>query len=209
MEQSICILYIYVGVLFCRWGNRYGSELITVLLVAIVLNNSVNANIFYYHINISNEKSYATAVEMVTRMHVLDDGNVKNIAIIGNMEGYNDDYYLLPQGTRQLGRLRKVNRNLLGNETYIALYLSNVLDFQLSYYNNHPDIPLPEVETHRNDPVSNDWVLEFPICDSETRENLLNDEVVKNMRDWPANDSVKVVGETIVIKLSDETIENK
>lgn len=205
MEQSICILYIFSGVLYCRWAKIRFANVMALLLGIIMLNNSVNANIFYYKMNQCGERTYATAVEMATRIHLLDDGTVKKVAFFGYLKnsGFDADDYYEPDGLRQLGGLKSMNRNLMSGEMYIALYLSNVLDFQLSYYLDHPEAEIPAYKKGKEDPVSEKWKLEFPLCDSETRAALEKSEAVRDMDLWPAADSVKVIGDTVVVKMSE------
>lgn len=203
MEQSLCVLYIFVGVLYCRWANVSMANLAAVCLTAVIANNSVTANVFYYKMNQCNERTYATAVEMATRIHELDDGTITQIAIIGKMDGFDDDYWMEDSGAGQLGALKSLNRNLMSTSRYIALYLSNVLDFQLSYYVDNPDAEVPVFELGVQDPVSQDWELAFPLCDSATTEALEATEEVESMDCWPAAGSVRVIENTVVIKLSD------
>lgn len=203
MEQSICVLFIFVGVVFSRWAKPKFSTLAGCLLVAIVLNNCVTANVFYFYVNKANTASYATAVEMSTRVHLLDNGKIKNIAVIGSMDKYDDEFYMESNGLRQLGGLRSVNRNLLNSDFYTALYLKNMLDFQLSYYSDNPEISVPYVEKNENDPVADDWKLQFPLCDKDTRDKLKDSTTVSEMPCWPASDSIKVIDDTVVIKLSE------
>lgn len=209
MEQSLCLLYIFVGVLYCRWAKECFANIAALVLMAIILNNSVTANIFYYKMNQCSERSYATALEMASRIHQLDDGTIMQIAIIGSTAGFDDNYYFEPSGARQLGVLRQLNRNLMSSSKYISLYLSNVLDFQLSYYNENPDAEMPTHKKGKEDPVSQTWTLSFPLCDTETVEKLQGSDAVQAMGCWPAADSVQAIGDTVIIKLSEPETEEE
>ncbi len=59
------------------------SNFIGLLLSVIVFNFGIQANICYYYLDKCHEFSYAMGAEMMTRIHMLDEGNLKKIAIVG------------------------------------------------------------------------------------------------------------------------------
>ena len=83
MQQSICLCFILIAVLCERWIKPKLSSVMALLLALIVVNNGITANKFYYFMNSTYEKTYATVVEMQTRIHLLDDGTIKYIAFVG------------------------------------------------------------------------------------------------------------------------------
>ena len=205
MEQSICICYILVAVIAERWIKPKLSSVLALLLVVIILNNGVSANKFYYYMNKTYERTYATVLEMQTRIHLLDDGTIKYIAFIGSSDDgwFDEDFYVEASGLGSMGVLKSVDNNLAYSKTYIILFMSQYTDFKLSYYEENPDEEIPTVTLSANDPVPSGWTFNFPIVDSETRAELTASDEVAEMGVWPASDSVQVIGDTIVIKLSD------
>lgn len=109
---------------------------------------------------------------MMTRIHMLDEGNLKKIAIVGTTypqtklqdePGAKDLYNFIPS----------LEKNILFNQEHAVLFLEHVFECKLSAVGN-----------------------------SEL-EKLGNSPEVKNMDNWPAKDSIQVIGETVVIKLAE------
>lgn len=153
--------------------------------------------------NQCNQQSYAAAIEMSTRIHELDDGTITSVVIVGGMDSWTADDLFDSSVLGTLGPLKSVNKTLLRSEKYVAMYLENVLDFQLSYYAENPDVELPSRTKEGSDPVSKDWTLDFPLLSAKEKAALLKTEEYKSMPCWPDKDSVKVIGESIVVKLSE------
>lgn len=211
MEQSICVCYILIAVLCERWIKPKLSNVMALLLSIIILNNGITANKFYYYMNRTYEMTYATVLEMQTRIHLLDDGTIKYIAFIGSSDDgwFDEDFYVEASGLGSMGVLKSADNNLAYSKTYIILFMAQYTDFKLSYYEENPDEEIPEVTLSANDPVPNEWTFNFPIVDSETREELTASDEVAEMGVWPASDSVQVIGDTIVIKLSEVETEEE
>ena len=203
MEQSMCICYILIAVICERWIKPKWRSVVALILAVIILNNGITANKFYYYMNLTYEKTYATVLEMQTRIHLLDDGTIKYIAFIGSTDGYDDDFYTDPSGAGSMGVLKSMNDNLANSSIYIILFMSQYTDFELTYYKLNEDAELPEVMFTSTDPVPNSWSFYFPVVDADTKAELQESDEVSEMGVWPASDSVQVIGDTIVIKLSD------
>lgn len=203
MEQSLCVLFIFAGVLFCKWAKSEMSNIMATVLIFIILNNSLSANLFYMYMEKANKSCYAMATELTTRIHLLDDGKVRNIAIIGELswEDYSEDFKKDPGGLRELGGLREIGRNFLSYDINVAGYLY-ILDFQLAYYIEHPEAEIPEISEQIYPIVPDTWRMRFPLCDSGTKKDIASSPEFEQMGCWPASDSVKVMGETVVIKFS-------
>lgn len=204
MVQAIAVLYILLGVLCDRWASWKVQNGILILLIAVVLNNSVTANICYAYLNRCHEKTLATATELSTRIHMEDDGTVENIAFLGEIGGlwsFTEEEAMDPSKFGALGHLKAVNYSLLSDRAIIALVLNQYLDFTLEYYRTH-DVELPVYPLSASAPVTEDFVLRFPIADEETMAALVGNPEVQEMGLWPGRDSVKRIGRTIVIRLS-------
>jgi len=197
MLQSMCLLYILTAVLFDRWVCTKISDLVLLLLAAIVVNNSVTANMYYNFMQQSFEVTKSVASELSTRIHLLDDGEVKYVAIYGGLGGYGQEDHFKPDRLRQLGGWKVINRTVLS-----PMFLSLYTDFDLSYYRTN-DLEYPIVENDPDIPAPQDWEFRFPMLDKAGRDALAQTEHVQNMPIWPARDSVQVFGDTVVVKLSE------
>ncbi len=197
MLQSMCLLYILTAVLFDRWMCCRANMAVLVLLTAIVVNNSVTANMYYNLMHQSFEKTRAVAIELSTRIHLLDDGEVKYVAIYGGLGGYRQEDHFAPDKLRQLGGWKVINRTIL-----TPMFLSLYTDFDLSYYRAN-DLEYPVVENDPDIPAPQDWEFRFPLLDKKGRDNLAQTAEFAAMPIWPARDSVQVLGDTVVVKLSE------
>ena len=197
MLQSVCLLYILTAVLFDRWLCCKANMVALVLLVAIVLNNSVTANMYYNLMHQSFEKTRAAAVELSTRIHLLDDGSVRYVALYGGLGGYGQEDHFAHDKLRQLGGWKVINRTIL-----TPMFLSVYTDFDLSYYRGN-GLQFPVVENDPDIPAPQDWEFRFPLPDKASRDALAQTAEFRAMPVWPARDSVKVIGDTVVVKLSE------
>lgn len=197
MLQSVCLLYILTAVIYDRWVQPKKSMAALVLLTAIVFNNSVCANMYYNLMHQSFEKTRAAAVELSTRIHLLDDGNVKYVAIYGGLGDYGQEDHFRADKLRQLGGCKLINRTILS-----PMFLSLYTDFGLSYYRTN-DLAYPLVENDPDIPAPQDWSFRFPLLSKVQRDALGQTEEVRAMPIWPARDSVQVFGDTVVVKLSE------
>lgn len=184
MEQCICILYIFAGVLFCRWVKPRLSNIAALFLAAVIFANFINANIFYYYTDKNYERAYADAVEMSARVHLIDDGTAENIAVIG-VEDYSFKMDIQPY----IGGCR----NLMGDETHVALFLANIIGFNLQSGDNN----ICSRDSFLKNENDRDLLL-----GGELKEELEQSDEVAEMGCWPAADSVKLIDKTVVIKLS-------
>ncbi|MGM9590431.1 MAG: glucosyltransferase domain-containing protein [Faecousia sp.] len=197
MLQSMCLLYILTAVLFDRWICPRGSNAVLLLLVAIVFNNSVTANMYYNYMHQSFEKTRAVAVELNTRIHLLDEGQIRYVAIYGSLGDWDQEAHFNHGELRQLGGWKVINRTILS-----PMFLSLYTDFNLSYYRTN-GLEYPVVENDPDIPAPQDWEFRFPLLEKKSREALALTPQVQAMPIWPARDSVQVIGDTVVVKLSE------
>lgn len=205
MLQSIVILYILLGVLWERWGRWRGKNLVMLLLAGVILNNAVTANVCYAYLNLCHEQSIATAAELSTRIHLEDDGTAQNVAFIGSIGGnweVTEEETMDPSKLGTLGPLKTVNYSLLSDRDLIVLFLDRYLDFTLEYYRTN-DVQLPVYRFSQNAPTVNNFEFRFPIADNETVEALTATQAYQQMGLWPGRNSVRKIGDTIVVRFSD------
>lgn len=206
MLQSIVVLYILLGVLCEQWGNGIGKNLVMALLVGVILYNSVTANVCYAYLNRCHEQSLAVATELSTRIHLEDDGTAKNVAFFGSVGGkwtIPEEDTMDPAKLGSLGSLKMVNYELLSDQSLIVLFLSQYLNFTLEYYRCH-DLELPEYHFPVTDPVSPGFSIRFPTADQETADAVFSTSEFQQMGIWPGKNSVKQIGETIVVRFSED-----
>ncbi len=204
MEQSVCLLYIFAGILAARWVKPGKSDAAALLLAVIIFNNGVTANMMYQYMHRCYEESYATGVEIATHIHLLDDGTRKGIVIVGLTPWFTEEEYEGNSGIRQLALLKSIYNNLFSAGSAPALFLSEVIGLELSYYRMHPEVEIPPVDVGNNNwPVSGGWTWRFPLASEEVKAELIDSEQVAAMPVWPAADSIQVIDDLIVIKLGD------
>ena len=201
MVQCIAVLFIFTGVLCARWVQGRGKYLIFALLTAVILNHTVIANVCYTYLDRSYEKSYSTMNEIAGRIHLEDDGTAKYIAFVGSFDVISEDADIDNSQLGTLGPLKIVSKAPVFYHDHMILFLSQYTDFTLSYYRTHQE-PFPLVPISDNAPVPKGYTFRFPLADEQTQNALLSSEEVAQMGIWPAKDSVKLIDETIVVKLS-------
>lgn len=204
MLQSVVILYILVGVLCERWGNGICKNLVMFLLIGVIFNNSVMANVCYAHLNRCHEQSLATAAELSARIHLVDDGTAENVAFTGSIGGnwaITEEETMDASKLGTLGPLKTVNYSLLSDRDLIVLFLDRYLDFTLEYYRTH-DAQMPVYHFSQTAPTTSGYEFRFPIADGQTVEALTATEEYRQMGLWPGKNSVRQIGNTIVVRLS-------
>lgn len=197
MLQSICLLYIFVAVLFERWFQPKFSNLAMLLLAAIVFHNSLTANIYYTLMDQSMKRTQATMTEISTRIHLLDDGSIRYVVFFGGTNSWGQEDHFIGGHLRELGPWKKIDKTLVS-----PMFLATYCDFDLSYYRSR-NLEYPIVEWGPELPAPDDWKFRFPAPGLEEQARLQQTEEVKNMPSWPARDSIQVIGDTIVVKLSE------
>ena len=201
MLQSVCLLYVFGAVLYDHWVCTRGGDavgyIVLALMTMIVFNNSVTANIYYNYMDQCIQSTHAAATELSTRIHLLDDGTVKYVAIYGGLDGYGQEDHFAHDKLRQLGGWKVLNRTILS-----PLYLSLYTDFDLSYYRTN-GLDYPVMENDPDIPAPQGWEFRFPLLNKTQRDALADTQQVQAMPIWPARDSVQVIGDTIVVKLSE------
>lgn len=201
MLQAVSLLYIMTAVLADRWrvSLRRGhfANIVLAVLVAISLNNAVSANIYYNWMHQGFISTQAAAAELSTRVHMLDDGSIRYVIIHGNLKEWNQESRFTGSELRHLGPYKTISRTLM-SPMYMMLYA----DFDLSYYRSQ-NLEYPVMEFDAEIPAPGDWEFRFPTPGIEEREALVQSPEVQAMPIWPARDSVQVIGDTIVVKLSE------
>ena len=177
MLQSLCVLYIFTLFLCARYFSKPLRTAAAIFFAVLVFRFSLQANASYFKMEQCMEHSRANAIEMLTRIHLLDDGSVQKIAFLGG-----GDQSLVaigdPEVTELLVNAHQLRSTLLFDNLYAPLYLRHVL--QSGY------LSVDEGELSR----------------------LEEDERTQGMDVWPGQDSLRIVGNTAVIRLPDPAPED-
>lgn len=173
MLGSTCILLIFALVLADRWCKPKFSDLVGLVAAVMILNNGIQANISYYYMDRCYERSYATAVEMIVRIRPLAEETGVNQIAIAG--SVRTDIQLdANEEIRYLPQLSPMLENtLLFDHIHTKMYMEEMFDLEYTF-----------------------------VKDIEALEISRKDEVAE-MGIWPVRDSVKVIGDTIVIKLDE------
>ena len=181
MLQSLTLLFVLTALLYERWVRVTAKNVVCLFLILVVFNNALMANISYFYMNLCYERTYAEGVEMMTEIHDFqDEYEFDKIAVVGTRIDDVKQENIDPEtGKMQIsGKIpilsTKVERTLLFDSDHTTRYLQATFGFELESLNM----------TQRN--------------------NLLNTDEVKSMGCWPAGDSITVIDDTLVIKLSDK-----
>lgn len=198
MLQSFAILFVLTGVLCNRWCKGGYSTAVFLLLCAFVFNNAVMTNMYYNFLDQCMRRTESVATEINTRIHLLDDGQIKYVTFIGMLDKHPEGASKNEEFFREMGGWRIVARTLISEH-----FLYNYTDFNLLYYReNNIEFPVVDYEDEPI-PAPADWEFRFPLLSPEREAQLLAQKEVQDMPIWPAADSVQVFGDTIVIKLSE------
>ncbi len=174
MLQSVSLIFIFTAVLFERWAKVKLRSALGVLLTVMVVYFSVEANISYYHFNIAFEKSHAIASEMVH--------DIQRVGIDENVKKLAVVGY---RGGREFSAETK--------NYFRYSYIGHMRGMDSITRNEKAYCFIEHYFDTGLEPV-----------DDEYADELLFSDEVKAMPIWPAEGSVKVIGDTMVVKLSTE-----
>lgn len=173
MLYCVVLLYVLAVVIADRYLSAKFSNLYMYFMIAVIFNFGLIDNIGYFNLNLCWEETYATAIQMQDRLQQLD--------------GYEDTDEILVIGTL---RLKNNNRRewvtdrippMIGLE---AVNLMRNQDFIVSILKNDLGMVLDGVS-------------------GEQKEELMQSDEVKEMGNWPAKDSVRMVDGVMVMKLEE------
>ena len=183
MLQSLTTLFILTALLYEKWAKTTLKDAVCLFLILIVFNNALIANISYFYLNLCYERTYAEGLEMILEIHDLqDEYQFDKIAVVGTrldqllFENYDHETGIMAPAGKLHILSSRFRDSLLYDAEHTTRYLEATFGLKLE----------PLHYTLRNE--------------------LHETEQVKAMACWPAAGSMAVLGDTLVIKLSD-TIE--
>ncbi len=172
MLQSVVVLYILVAVLCEEYLGNKLRTVAALLLCAVIMNNAISANIAYFYLDKAYSHTYVMAAEINMRIHEAKPDATK-IAIVGDLQKDNSLYLKTDGATSQMPRM-------LREELFVHLLLDqdHVIEFtNHSFGENYQEV------------------------DDETMKLLADHPLVQDMGVWPAENSVAVIDNIIVIKV--------
>lgn len=180
MLQSLTLLFVLTAVIYERWAKPFSKNVLCLFLLLIVFNNALMANISYFYMNQCYERTYAEGVEMMVEIHNLQDAyDFDKIAVVGNRI-YEVQYENIDPETGHMQISGRIH------------ILSSLIETSLLYDSEHTTKYLKAT-----------FGLDLEPVDLAQRDALLDTEEVASMGCWPARDSIAVIDDTLVIKLSD------
>ena len=182
MLTCLSLLFIFTAIIYEKYSNINTSNIIGLLMALIIFNNVIIANISYFYMELCNQKTYAESIEMMSDIRYLENDNeIEKIAIIGN-------------NLEEVG-LFNYDISNFKNRGQIHI-LSGGLEKTLLYDSEHVYLYLRNIHN-----------LEYEKVLSNELKVLENDGRVISMRNWPSKDSIQVIDNILVIKLSDVEVE--
>lgn len=185
MLQSLTLLFVLTALLYERWAKPALQNIVCLFLIVIVVNNALMANISYFYLNLCYERTYAEGIEMMIEIHNLQDKyDFDKIAVVGTRinEVQLEDIDFETGEMQASGKLH---------------ILSGGLEETLLYDSDHTTKFLQAT-----------FGLDLEVVGRIQRNDLLNSAEVQAMGCWPDGDSIAVIDDTLIIKLSDREERN-
>lgn len=181
MLYGLIIIYIFAVILYEKYANKKIKNLFACLIVLIIFYNFIMANISYFCMQIIYEKNYAEASEMMNKINELtanSEDYVNEIVFVGERidlySAYNKDGSL-----NELSKYKVVlplmHKTLTFDYRRAYLFLRN--SFRIPYY---------------------------MIWDTDYQNSFKEVKEVKEMGVWPADNSIIILENKIIVKLSEK-----
>lgn len=179
MLQSMTLLFVLTALLYEKWTKIIAKNIVGLFLILTVFNNAIIANICYFYMNMCYERTYAEGMEMMIKIHALqNEYEVNKIAVIGNR--INEVQYKdIDLETGKIQLIGKIH------------VLSGLLEKTLLYDSDHTTKFLKAT-----------FGLELEPLNNMQSNALLRCKEVQDMECWPLDNSISVIDDIIIIKFS-------
>lgn len=167
MLQSLCIPYILVTVMCDKWCKVKFSNIYALVITIIVFNFSISANISYFYLQKTNEESYATGAEMMSRIHMIESSKPTKVAFVGSLPN-NELKSIAYNGKVNLVNSAVYTENLLSDNLHAYKFLNHFYSLELETVT---DKELTEIS--KTEQVNN-----MGIWPSESSVAVINDTIV-------------------------------
>ena len=174
MLHGICLYYVLAMILFDKWIPARFSTAFAALVMVIVFNFSIMANISYFWMNKCYEKTFYRGSELMHTIvsHQRNGQSIDTVAFIGNRqdEVYSDDS-LFTQKVHVLSAC--LEEDLLYDHIHTYLFLKNSYDLEIA-------------------------------CASDAQlEKLEALDQVRQMPIWPAEGSIQVIDGVLIVRIGE------
>ena len=182
MRMGYCVFYLFFIVLYER-GATSGEKLAYIKCwgvfltgIVLIINQVVISNVSYHKAQIAYEKSYGVLMRIADRIEQTPySGDCDKILVIGALDN---------------------------SEGYSVTLTPNITGITDGYIIRADDETVGQsvLSSSLNDYCETDY--EF--VNGEEKEKLLSRNEVKSMEEWPSDGCVKVIDDTVIIKLGTE-----
>lgn len=154
MLHGICLYYVLAMILFDKWIPARFSTAFAALVMVIVFNFSIIANISYFWMNKSYEKTCYLGSELMRTVvsHQANEKNIETVAFIGNRlnEVYSDDS-LFTQKVHVLSAC--LEEDLLYDHIHTYLFLKNSYGLEIASVSDTQLASLEALDQVRQMPI--------------------------------------------------------
>jgi len=175
MMVSLSLIFVFAIVLFERYTNNILQTTMISLLVIIIMNSALVANISYYYMNKAYEQTYAIGIDIISEVRDIDkEIDFESIAFVGERSDLVSDLTTKYPESNKIHRLAQVLRSdLFLNRPHAESILNELYAFEYSFTPEEKCIELEQ-----------------------------SDEVIA-MQSWPSREAFKVIDNVLVIKLGE------
>lgn len=178
MLLALAVLYIFALVLFERWAAPRWANMAAILMTVIVFHFGLMANICYFYLNQCYEQTYATGIRIMMDIEEMEEEySFDRIAVVGDSwtQGTLVTFDQEKQKQTPASSIDVISRYMYNDLMYEHLRITTVLNHFLGV--DLEAAPLREVLALEEDPQ----VAQMPL--------------------WPAQGSMTVREDTLIIKI--------
>jgi len=180
MLQSLVLLYVITAVLYEKWAKTLLKEVVCAILFLVVLNNGIVANICYFYMDLSYERTYAEALEIYLEIHDLqEEYEFDKMAMVGTRSAEDVVFYKTYEGKLQ----KEGQYHIVSNMVHKTLMFESGLISQF---------------------LTNTLGMDVHSLSKEQCEEMKEHPEVQKMPCWPAEGGMTVINDVLVIKFAGE-----
>ena len=173
MMHSYSLCIVFLLIISQSFISKNLKIFVCGLCAIMVINFSIMANIAYYYMDLSMQLTFANACDMRSRILSMSESENEKVAIVG----YSPEGVQQIPGT-ELSRIAIFAKSIDKSLTYNMYHTKSYMKYFLNY-----DINLVE--------------------NSNTINSIKKSEEFKSMNCYPYSNSIRKIGDTIVVKFSD------
>ena len=174
MLHGVCVFYILSLILFDRWAKPGKSTVFGLFMAAVVFNFAIVANISYFYMEKSYEKTYYMGSQMMNEIEQLcaeQEEPISSIAILGDRHEAASLVNTYPAAKAQIV-VRYLEQDILLDSDHAYLVLENLFG------------------------------LKLPQATTEQLEALARDPAIQALPAWPNRDCMTIVDNVLVVVMS-------